>query len=93
MADTSNIAEQIRHILRPYSVNRSGLRGRGDLVIPQREVAQVVDEILGTLRDGCEQPREASDPELFDALMETRRSDSVQTQMELLRRRFKIVRR
>jgi len=90
VADTSNIAEQIRQILRPYSVNRSGLRGRGDLVIPQREVAQVVDEILGALGE-CEQPREASDPQLFDALMETRRSDSVQTQMALLRRRFKIV--
>ena len=91
MAETSNIAEQVRQILRPYSVNRSGLRGRGDLVIPQREIAQVVDEILAALGDGIEQPREASDPELFDALMETRRSDSVQTQMALLRRRFKIV--
>jgi hypothetical protein len=91
VTDTSTIAEQIRQILRPYSVNWSGLRGRGDLVIPQREIAQVVDEIEDALRDGGDPPREASDPELFDALMETRRSGSVQTQMELLRRRFKIV--
>jgi hypothetical protein len=91
VADTTAIAERIRQILRPYSVNWSGLRGRGDLVIPQREIAQVVDEILVALRDGDTRPREASDPELFAALMETRRADSVQTQMELLRRRFRIL--
>jgi hypothetical protein len=91
VADTTVVAERIRQILRPYSVNWSGLRGRGDLVIPQREIAQVVDEILATLRDDDSRPREASDQELFATLMETRRADSVQTQMELLRRRFRIL--
>jgi hypothetical protein len=93
VTNTDLIAERIQQILRPYSVNWSGMRSRGDLVIPQREIPQVVEEILEAIRTGSDRETEITDSELFDALMETRRAGSVQDQMDSLRRRFTILSR
>ena len=65
--------------------------GRGDLLIPQRDISRVVEAILDAVRADISRQREASDAELFEALMETRRADSVQDQMNLLLRRFRIL--
>jgi hypothetical protein len=91
MRSNKSITERILHILRPYASNWSGTLGRGDLVIPQREIPHVIHEILDTLRDDASRHKEATDPELFEALMDARRAASVQGQMELLRRRFLIL--
>ena len=91
MEQGSAITEHIRRILRPYSANWSGMLGRGDLLIPQRDISRVVEAILDAVRADISRQREASDAELFEALMETRRADSVQDQMNLLLRRFRIL--
>jgi hypothetical protein len=86
-----SITERILNVLRPYASNWSGTLGRGDLVIPQREIPRVIHEILEALRDEASVPKEAGDRELFDVLMAARRSASVQDQAELLRRHFQIL--
>jgi hypothetical protein len=94
VANASPTAERIRQIFRSYSSRHwSGAFSRGDLLIPQRELSQVIDEILETIRNEPVRPREASDPELFETLMEARRAPSVQDQMNLLRSRFRILHR
>lgn len=93
MTNISALTERIRQILRPYSLNWGGARSRGDVVIPQREVPQILDELLDAFRECTEQDREATDDELFDALMTTRRSGSIQDQMTQLRNSFRILRK
>jgi len=90
-ADRS-LTERILSVLRPYASNWSGTLGRGDLVIPQRDIPRVVHEILDAMHEegGWE---EAGDRELFDVLMQARRTASVQDQAELLRRHFSILKR
>lgn len=86
------LTERILGILRPYASNWSGTLGRGDLVIPQRDIPRVVHEILDAMHEegGWE---EVGDRELFDVLMAARRTASVQDQAQLLRRHFMIVKR
>ena len=91
MAADKSVTEKILHVLRPYASNWSGTLGRGDLVIPQREIPRVIHEILDTLHDDAASRKEAGDRELFDVLMAARRSASVQDQAELLRRHFLIL--
>jgi len=82
--------ERILNVLRPYASNWTGTLGRGDLVIPQREIPRVIHEILDALHeDGAD--KEAGDRELFDVLMTARRSASVQNQANLLRKHFRIL--
>jgi len=88
--ENASITDRIREILRPYAAKWSGVRSRGDIVIPEREIAEVVDQIVEAIRSTVER-QEASDTDLFDVLMETRRAGSVQNQMESLRRRFTIL--
>jgi hypothetical protein len=94
VVNASSTAERIRQIFRSYASRHwSGALSRGDLLIPQREISQLIDEIVETIRNEPVRQREASDPELFETLMEARRAPSVQDQMDLLRNRFRIVRR
>lgn len=93
MSADRSATEKILNVLRPYAANWSGTLGRGDLVIPQREIPRVIHEILDALHE-LEQPRgEASEMEVFRALSETRRLPSVQDQAERLRRTFVICKR
>jgi hypothetical protein len=82
--------ERVLNVLRPYASNWTGSLGRGDLVIPQREIPRVIHEILDALTDEAAE-KEAGDRELFDVLMVARRSASVQDQAELLRKHFRIL--
>ena len=91
MRSDRSVTERILNVLRPYASNWSGTLGRGDLVIPQREIPRVIHEILDTLHDDAASRKEAGDRELFDVLMAARRSASVQDQAELLRRHFLIL--
>ena len=82
--------ERILNVLRPYASNWTGTLGRGDLVIPQREIPRVIHEILDALREDATE-KEAGDQQLFEVLMNARRSASVQDQAELLRKHFRIL--
>ena len=86
------MTERILNVLRPYASNWTGTLGRGDLVIPQREIPRVIHEILDALRDE-NLDTEASQQELFDLLMAARRNPSVQDQVQALLRRFRILQR
>ena len=86
-----SITERILNVLRPYASNWNGTLGRGDLVIPQREIPRVIHELLDALHDDVAARKEAGDRELFDVLMAARRSASVQDQADLLRRHFIIL--
>lgn len=90
-ADRS-LEERVLGLLRPYASRWTGTLGRGDLVIPQREVPRLVHEILETLH-GEATEREATDLELFEVLMESRRRESVQDQVAALRHRYRILAR
>jgi hypothetical protein len=91
MRTDRGITERILSVLRPYASNWSGTLGRGDLVIPQREIPRVIHDIVDALHDDATTHKEAGDRELFDVLMTARRSASVQDQAESLRRHFLIL--
>ncbi len=91
MAETVPIIERVRQILRPFAATWSGTLGRGDVIIPQREIPQVVEQVIDAVRTELTRHREASDGELFDALMASRRTGSVQDQMAFLRYRYQIL--
>ena len=84
-------AEKILEVLRPYAANWSGSLGRGDLVVPQREIPRLINDLLDAIARGAE--AEVSDTELFHALVETQRSRSVQDQAARLQQLFRIVKR
>jgi hypothetical protein len=90
VAQSVSLSERIRRILGPYAANWAGTLGRGDVLIPQREIAHVIDDIVDAVRCELTRQREASDGELFEALMDCRRVGSVQDQMQLLRQRFQV---
>src|SRR5205823_3020493 len=71
-----SITERILNVLRPYASNWNGTLGRGDLVIPQREIPRVIHELLDALHDDVAARKEAGDRELFDVLKAGRRSES-----------------
>lgn len=81
--------EKLLEILRPYGSQWSGAIARGDLVIPQRDIPKLVREITDAFQDVGAQP-EADERDVVVALMETGRSQSVQTQAALLRKRFRL---
>ncbi len=85
-----SLTERILNVLRPYASNWTGTLGRGDLVIPQREIPRVIHEILDALKDDATY-KEAGDRELFDVLMAGSRSESVQDRAGLLRKHFRIL--
>ena len=91
MSAEKSVTEKILHVLRPYASNWSGTLGRGDLVIPQREIPRVIHEILDALHEESAAKKEAGDREIFEVLMSARRTASVQDQAELLRQHFLIL--
>ena len=93
MSAEKSVTEKILHVLRPYASNWTGTLGRGDLVIPQREIPRVIHEILDAVHELTDVRREAPDSEVFPVLMESRRLESVQDQLSVLRKRFLIASR
>ena len=83
------VREKLLEILRPYGSPWSGAIARGDLVIPQRDIPKLVREILDALQNGPSQ-QEADEREVFEALMDARRLQSVQKQAAAVRKRFRI---
>ena len=92
MRSDRSLTERILGVLRPYASNWSGTLGRGDLVIPQRDIPRVVHEVLDAMHDenGWE---EVGEREVVEALLALRRSPSVQDQADGLRKQFVILRR
>ena len=80
-------------VLRPYAANWSGSLGRGDLVIPQREIPRLISDLLRAVRATADEAREADETELFHALREAHRLPSLQDQAARLQRSFRIVKR
>jgi hypothetical protein len=85
--------EKLLDVLRPYASNWSGTLGRGDLVIPQREIPRLIHDILEAIQQLEEQGREVTDAELFHVLSEVERSPSLQDQAAKLRQQFRILKR
>lgn len=90
MRGDRSMTERILNVLRPYASNWTGTLGRGDLVIPQREIPRVIHEILDALKDES-QTREAGDHDLFEVLKAVNRLESLQDRALALRRRFRIL--
>jgi hypothetical protein len=93
MSADRSATEKILNLLRPYAANWSGTLGRGDLVIPHRDIPRLIHEILDAVREPCERPGEASDTEVFQVLSEAQRLPSVQDQVSRLRAGFIITKR
>jgi len=93
MPGDRSATEKVLNVLRPYASNWNGTLGRGDLVIPQREIPRLIHEILDAVRESAERPGEASDFDIFQVLSDARRLPSVQEQAERLRSTFLILKR
>ena len=93
MAGDRSATEKILNVLRPYASNWSGTLGRGDLVIPQREIPRLIHEILDVLGEARERGGEASELEIFQLLTDSRRLPSVQEQAQRLRTAFLILKK
>ena len=93
MSGDRSATEKILNVLRPYASNWSGTLGRGDLVIPQREIPRLIHEILDAVREAGERHGEVSDLDVFHVLNEARRLPSQQDQVERLRTAFLILKR
>lgn len=85
--------EKILDVLRPYAANWSGSLGRGDLVIPQREIPRLINDLIDAIALGAHADAEVSDTELFHALVDAQRARSVQDQAARLRQSFRILKR
>jgi hypothetical protein len=85
--------EKILGVLRPYAANWSGSLGRGDLVIPQREIPHLIQAILAAVDDAGREGREATDTELFHVLKDLQKTPSVQDQVAGLRKSFHVLKR
>ena len=80
-------------MLRPYASNWNGTLGRGDLVIPQREIPRLIHDLLDAVQGATQRGGEVSELEVFQVLEVARRLPSVQEQVERLRARFLILQR
>jgi hypothetical protein len=67
--------------------------GRGDLVIPQREIPHLIQAILAAVDDAGREGREATDTELFHVLKDLQKAPSVQDQVAGLRKSFHVLKR
>lgn len=83
-----NASERVLALLDPYRDSWNGTLHRGDLVIPQQEVAGLVHRILDVAVSAV---GEASEREIFEVLREVRMRSSLQDQVAVLRRRFQIL--
>jgi hypothetical protein len=93
MPSEPTVTEGILHVLRPYASNWTGTLGRGDLVIPQRDIPRLVRQILEAVRDAEKFPPEASEEEIFRAVTQARRRASIQDEVAALQREFVILKR
>ena len=93
MPTEPTVTEGILHVLRPYASNWTGTLGRGDLVIPQRDIPRLVRQILEVVRDAEKTPPEASEEEVFHVVNQARRLPSIQDQVAALRREFLVLKR
>ncbi|MDX2166793.1 MAG: hypothetical protein SF182_07005 [Deltaproteobacteria bacterium] len=85
--------EKILDVLRPYAANWSGSLGRGDLVVPQREIPRLINDLIDAIARGADAEAEVSESDLFHALVDAQRSRSVQDQATRLRQQFRILKR
>jgi hypothetical protein len=93
MSAEKSTTERILCLLRPFASNWSGTLSRGDLVIPQREIPRLVQEILESVKGETEDAGEASEREVFQALVDARGRASIQDQVAELRRRFVLLKK
>jgi hypothetical protein len=93
MAGERSVTEKILHVLRPYAAHWGGTLGRGDLVIPQREIPRVIHDIIDTMRELTDSRREASEVDLFHVLKECQHLPSIQDQVERLQSHFVLLKR
>jgi len=93
MSGDRSATERILNVLRPYASNWSGTLGRGDLVIPQREIPRLIHEILDAVHESSERHGEASELDIFQVLSDARKLSSVQDQATRLRSAFLILKR
>jgi hypothetical protein len=93
MSADRTTTEKILNLLRPYASNWSGTLGRGDLVIPHRDIPRLIHEILEAVREPDDRPTEVSDTEVFQVLNEARRLSSIQDQVKRLQDAFIITKR
>jgi hypothetical protein len=92
MAEKS-VTERILNVLRPYAAHWGGTLGRGDLVIPQREIPRVIHEIIDAVHEIAEGRREASDMDVFQVLKESRHLSSIQDQVSKMKEHFVVLKR
>lgn len=85
--------ERVLDVLRPYAANWSGSLGRGDLVVPQREIPRLINDLLDAVAASTGAEAEATDTELFHLLVDAQRLSSVQDQVARLRHAFRILKR
>lgn len=88
MPDERIATERVLGVLRPYASNFSGTLGRGDLVIPQREIPRLIHQILQAIDESEHERGEASDLEVFQALTDAQRLPSMQDRAKRLRETF-----
>jgi hypothetical protein len=93
MSDERIVTERVLSVLRPYASNFSGTLGRGDLVIPQREIPRLIHQILEAIKESDDERGEASELEVFQALTDAQRLPSVQDQAKRLRETFLILKK
>jgi len=90
MAGEQVATERVLGVLRPYASNWTGTLGRGDLVIPQRDIPRLIHEILEAVREDAEL-QEVGDLPLVEALLAAQRCASAQDRADFLRKRFRIL--
>jgi hypothetical protein len=93
MAGEKTVTEKILNVLRPYAAHWGGTLGRGDLVIPQREIPRVIHEIIDAVREMTEGRREASDLDIFQVLRESRHLSSIQDQVDRIKEHFIVLKK
>ena len=93
MSDERIVTERVLGVLRPYASNFSGTLGRGDLVIPQREIPRLIHQILEAINESEDERGEASEMDVFQALTDAHRLPAVQDQAKRLRQVFLILKK
>ena len=88
-----SVTEKILNVLRPYAAHWGGALGRGDLVIPQREIPRVIHDIIDAVREMTEGRREASELDIFQVLKDSRHLASIQDQVSRVKERFVVLKR
>ena len=91
MIDECNLQERILEVLRPFASTWTGSLRRGDLVIPQTDVARIVNEIVDLVKTLGNDSPEAPERIVFEVLRASQRLPSVQDQAALLCERFVIL--